>query len=232
MAERTEKRHGKKTIELRNDQLIFRFPGVHEEAELGIEFQRTLRIPDDNREYRLPPGLGRFPLSRVDDYPDNLPETWSQHGGVFLPMYQAEALWINFHGYYPMAVKIAAGKINAVTGEAWSKGLSEAPQDYMVVPEQPWLDGFCVEKGLIRQFVAMPLGEGYTPEEQLTGEAEHGGLQIAVYPMKRSKYEEMHHGILRDLEAPPAACAPLPDGDGVGAGRTHATGDIRGRIRH
>ena len=59
-----------------------------------------------------------------------------------------------------------------------------------MVPGQPWLDGFCVEKGLIRQFVAMPLGEGFTAEEQLTGEAEHGGLQIAVYPMKRSIYEE------------------------------------------
>ena len=182
MAKRTEKRNRKKTIELSNDQLIFRFPGVHREAELTIEFQRTLRIPDDNREHYLPPGLGRFPLSRVDDYPDNLPETWSQHGGVFLPMYQAEALWINFRTEYPMAVKIAAGKVNAVTGEVWSEGRSEAPQDYMVVPGQPWLDGFCVEKGLIRQFVAMPLGEGYTVEEQLTGEAEHGGAADCCLP--------------------------------------------------
>ncbi len=207
-----------KTIELRNDQLIFRFPEVHEDAELGIEFQRTLRIPDDNREHYLPPGLGRFPLSRVDDYPDNLPETWSQHGGVFLPMYQAEALWINFRADYPMAVKIAAGKINAVTGEAWEKGLTEGPQDYVLVPEQPWLDGFCVEKGLIRQFVAMPLGEGYSAEEQLTGEAENGGLQIAVYPMKRSEYEEMHRGILRDFKEAPAPCAPRPDEMGLAPG--------------
>ena len=201
MAKRT--RNGKKTIELRDDQLIFRFAAVHEEAEVEIGFQRTLRIPDDNREHYLPPGLGEFPLSRVDDYPDNLPEKWSRHGGVFLPMYQAEALWINFRADYPMAVKIAAGKVNAVTGEAWQEELSGEPQDYMVVPEQPWLDGFCVEKGLIRQFVAMPLGEGYSAEEQLTGEAEHGGLQIAVYPMKRSRYEEMHRGILRDFEEAP-----------------------------
>ena len=186
MANRT-----KKTIELKNDQIIFRFPEVHEDAKLAIEFQRTLRIPDDNRQYYLPPGLGTFPLSRVDDYPDNLPETWSQHGGVFTPMYQAEALWINFHGDYPMAVKIAVGKVNTVTGEAWEEELSGEPQDYLVVPGQPWLDGFCVEKGLIRQFVAMPLGKGYTAEEQLTGEAEHGGLQIAVYPMKRSIYEKL-----------------------------------------
>ena len=188
MANRTRKRH--KTIQMGSDQLIFRFPNVHEDAELRIGFQRTLRIPDDNREYRLPPGLGEFPLYRVDDYPDNLPHTWEEHGGVFLPMYQAEAMWIRFHADYPMAVKIAAGKINAVTGEAWKDELSDTPQDYLVVPEQPWLDGFCVEKGLIRQFVAMPLGEGYTAEEQLTGEAEHGGLQIAVYPMQASIYEE------------------------------------------
>ncbi len=212
MAKSTNRRNRKKTIELRNDQLIFRFPGVHEEAEVAIEFQRTLRIPDDNREHYLPPGLGRFPLSRVDDYPDNLPETWNQHGGVFTPMYQAEALWINFRADYPMAVKIAAGKINAVTGEAWEEELTRHPQDYAVVPEQPWLDGFCVEKGLIRQFVAMPLGEGYTVEEQLTGEAEHGGLQIAVYPMKRSKYEEMQRDKFIGFdEMPPLMCdAPQP----------------------
>jgi len=71
------------------------------------------------------------------------------------------------------------------------QAINEDPQDYAVIPEQPWLDGYCVDKGYIRQFVAMPLGEGFTAEEQLTGEAEHGGVQIIVYPMKRDKYEEM-----------------------------------------
>ena len=114
-----------------------------------------------------------------------------------LPMHQAEAMWLNFDSAYipehetsyPFAVKIAAGKIDAVTGENWTNGLHGLPQDYMVVPEQPWLDGFCVEKGMIRQFVAMPLGEGYTAEEQISGKAEHGGLQIIVYPMKREVFE-------------------------------------------
>lgn len=192
MAERAKKgnRKGRKTIMLTDDRLFFRFLGIHMIANLKIGFQRTLRIPDDSCEHYLPPGLGRFPLSRVDDYPHQLPDRWQQHGGVFFPMYQSEALWINFHGDYPMAVKIAAGKVNAVTGYPWNEELSDEPQDFVVVPGQPWLDGFCVEKGLIRQFVAMPLGKGYTAEEQLTGEAEHGGLQIAVYPMKRSVYEE------------------------------------------
>ncbi len=58
-----------------------------------------------------------------------------------------------------------------------------------MVPEQPWLDGFCVAKDVVRQFVAMPLGSGYSVEEQITGKPEHGGLQVLVYPMKKERYE-------------------------------------------
>ncbi|MDP6180792.1 MAG: hypothetical protein QGG48_12950, partial [Desulfatiglandales bacterium] len=167
-------------IELRDDQLVFTFPEVHPEARLTVEFQRTLRIPDDNREYQLPPGFGQFPLLHVDDHLKNLPSSWEKRGGVFLPMYQAEALWINFESDYPFAVKVAAGKVDAVTGNSWTDDLENPLQNYLVVPDQPWLDGFCVSKGKIRQFVAMPLGEGYTAEEQITGKAEHGGMQIIV----------------------------------------------------
>lgn len=59
-----------------------------------------------------------------------------------------------------------------------------------MVPDQPWLDGYCIGEGVIRQFVAMPLGSGNSAEEQLTGKAEHGGLQIEVFPMKRSAFEK------------------------------------------
>jgi hypothetical protein len=130
-------------------------------------------------------------MSHVEDFRARLPASWHEHGGVFLPMYQAEALWISFRGHYPCAIKVAAGKINAVSGEEWKPGLTLEPQNYLVVPDQPWLDGFSVNKGQIRQFVAMPLGEGYTAEEQLTGAAQHGGLQIAVCPMTREHYERI-----------------------------------------
>jgi hypothetical protein len=180
-------------VELNNNELVFRFSDVHEDAVCRIDFQRTLRIPDDNKEYPLPPGLGSFPMEHVEDYSDRLPPSWSTHGGALLPMYQAEAMWLSFSSDsgFPFAVKIAAGKINAVTGETWRNELVKQPQDYVVIPDQPWLDGFCVQKGLIRQFVAMPLGQGYTAEEQISGTAEHGGLQIVVYPMKKERYLEM-----------------------------------------
>jgi hypothetical protein len=157
-----------------------------------------LRIPDDGKTYPLPPGLGRFPLRHVDDHAATVPTRWMEHGGVLLPMYQAEALWLHFdadfvaeHGTaYPFAIKVATGKVDAVSGKAWSEGLHRHPQDYLVAPPQPWLDGYCVKKGHIRQFVAMPLGAGYSAEEQVTGKAEHGGLQIMVHPMKWAAFEE------------------------------------------
>ncbi len=184
-------------IELKNDRLAFSFPEVHPHAGLSIDFQRTLRIPDDDKTYPLPPGLGRFPLCHVDDHADTVPSGWLEHGGVMMPMFQSEALWLFFqtgydperHASYPCAIKIATGKIDAVTGKDWSNGLHRGPQDYMVAPRQLWLDGYCVEKGVIRQFVAMPLGAGYSAEEQITGKAEHGGIQIVVYPMKREVFE-------------------------------------------
>jgi hypothetical protein len=184
-------------IELKQNQLVFSFPEIHKHCKLAIEFQRTLRIPDDGRDYPLPPGLGRFALAHVDDHAENVPAKWRRHGGVLLPMFQSEAMWLNFHASrgggsaYPFAIKIATGKINAINGEPWKEGLEEDPQGHAVAPEQPWIDGYCVERGKVRQFVAMPLGEGYTAEEQLTGQAEHGGIQIEVFPMKRSRYEKL-----------------------------------------
>ncbi len=44
-------------ITLENDELVFRFPEVHEHAVCQINFQRTLRIPDDDKTYPLPAGL-------------------------------------------------------------------------------------------------------------------------------------------------------------------------------
>ncbi len=202
-------------IELKKDALIFSFPEVHGAASFRVDFQRTLRIPDDGRHHFLPPGLGRFPLRLVDDFAARTPPAWLAHGGIVLPMYQSEALWLNFTPFedvktlegiqapyadghwvdggpafgYPFALKVATGKVNAVTGEAWANGLHDDPQDYVVIPQQPWLDGYCVERDVVRQFVAMPLGSGYSAEEQITGAAEHGGIQLIAYPMKREAYE-------------------------------------------
>jgi hypothetical protein len=247
-------------LTLEHNRLTVRFPEIHKDAVCHIEFQRTLRIPDDNRSHKLPPGLGRFDLAHVDDYADKLPAAWQKRGGVFLPMHQAEAMWIKFDSAYPFAVKIASGKINAVTGKPWtpnlcgplsrpahlqrkpvdpwhdilnraankpsepfgedfpkvwlgtpeanppnplnirySEPLVGGEQDYVSLPKQQWVDGFCVGEGQVRQFVAMPMGQGYTVEEKITGEAIHGGLQIIIYPLKPEFYRPAPRTVLRSF---------------------------------
>lgn len=190
----------KNYIEIKKDRLQFVFGELGQDEQLDINFHRTLRIPDDNKKYALPPSLGSFPLNHVEDYANKIPEAWSEHGGIFFPMYQAEAMWMSFSSSNgrPYAIKVATGKVNAVSGETWDNKLhgkdsarGEGKPDYMVAPKQPWLDGFNVGKGTIRQFVAVPLDSGYTVEEQVTGKAEHGGLQIIVYPMKDEMWKKM-----------------------------------------
>jgi len=206
-------------ITLENNQLVFRFPEVHPEARGSINFQRTLRIPDDGNTYPLPPGMGSFPLHHVEDYANKVPPTWRNHGGVFMPMYQSEALWISLRGHYPIALQIAAGKINAVNGEPWQEDMQFNPQGYVVTGKQPWLEGFCVEKDIIRQFVAAPLGKGITVEEQVTGKAEFGGIQIKAWPLKREVWEahmRSREEVLSDLQDVRFCLAPKEMGLGMG----------------
>jgi hypothetical protein len=184
-------------IELKRETLEFSFPEVHPEAKCRIQFQRTMRIPDNDQTHHLPPSFGSFPLHHIDDF-SSIPKAWQDRGGVFLPMYQSEAMWISFDSDYPCAIKIAAGKINAVTGDAWCDELRTKKQDYIITPDQPWLDGFNVANDTVRQFVAMPLGEGFTAEEQITGVAEFGGLQILVSPMKKERYEQKQKQLAND----------------------------------
>jgi hypothetical protein len=158
----------------------------------SVTFQRTLRIPDDGNTYPLPPGLGEFPVCKVQDYENKVPPTWKEHGGVFIPMYQREAMWLGFQGVHwrPNAAKIAIGKINAISGKPWNQKLVANEEDYIVCPTQPWLDGINAGDGYIRQFIAMPLGMGYTVEGQVTGKEEFGGIQIIVFDPKPNKFPD------------------------------------------
>jgi hypothetical protein len=204
-------------VRVKHDALVF----GDEQYPFQINFQRTLRIPDDGKTYPLPPGLGSFPIRRVNDYADRVPEHWRKHGGVFIPMYQREALWIRFQTRYwkPNAVKVAIGKVNAVSGGEWDQKLhpptekrknGEPERDYLVCPPQPWLDGINAGEGFIRQFVAMPLGMGYTVEAQVTGKEEHGGIQIIVYEPKPGKFPDDPPPVYGAAGPVVASAAPMP----------------------
>ncbi|MEV1080172.1 hypothetical protein AB0I98_18260 [Streptomyces sp. NPDC050211] len=165
---------------VRIDGNTLRLPGG-----VAVRFIRTLRLPETGT-HALPPGLGEFPVRRVADYPDTVPEQWRSRGGVMLPVYLREAMWLSFAGTTePAALQVGVGKVCAVSGRPWSDRLSRKPQNYVVLPRQPWLDGINSGKGTVRQFVAVPLGMGATVEGQVTGEEVWGGVQLQSFPLNK-----------------------------------------------
>jgi hypothetical protein len=192
---------------VRIDGNTLRLPGG-----VAVRFIRTLRLPETGT-HPLPPGLGEFPVRRVADYADRVPEAWRARGGVMLPVYLREAMWLSFAGTSePAALQVGVGKVCAVSGRPWSDRPSRGPQNYVVLPRQPWLDGINSGTGTVRQFVAVPLGLGATVEGQVTGEEVWGGVQLQSFPLNdrelaRWREEE------RRRQAPPA---PAPPG-GYGA---------------
>ncbi|KAI1769829.1 hypothetical protein F4818DRAFT_310234 [Hypoxylon cercidicola] len=210
---------------LGGDAIIVNFvptdAGAHNPQELSITFQRTIRVPDNAGTSQLPPGLGRFPLFKVRDYASRLPPEMTAKGGVFLPMYQTEAMWIRFTANSPFMIKIYAGGVNVVSGEHSTKedtietklrrlklmDEKKSIQDYLVVPDQLWIDGMATSPGIVSQFVAMPMGEGYSVEAQLTGKEVVGGLQFEITPtIPEETMDEMDRRYRK-------AGLPTPDGN-------------------
>ncbi|KAF8162859.1 hypothetical protein B0H34DRAFT_794627 [Crassisporium funariophilum] len=155
-------------------------------GEVEFLFHRTLRVPDTNKVNKLPPSLGQFHLQPVSKYAYNLPDSIVTKGGFIMPMFQREALWVAFKAKRDKpAVKVSVGGVNAISGVA--KNMPSPPdsdQDYVVAGLQPWLDGIMTEEGIVRQFVAMPLGKGYTVEEQVTGKTENSSFQFDIFPQR------------------------------------------------
>jgi hypothetical protein len=133
-------------------------------------------------------------------------------------MRRAEALWLGFEApwWKPHALKIGIGGIDAVSGDTFEPAtLAAEPQDYVVVPDQPWLDGINAGDGFIRQFVAVPLGEGLMVEAQLTGVEEQGGLTLSLFSPRPGRFPDEPPE--REMHGPPdvvACAAPM----GLGAG--------------
>ncbi|MGW3498930.1 hypothetical protein [Streptomyces sp. NPDC001020] len=148
-----------------------------------VRFIRTLRLPEAGT-HALPPGLGEFPVRRVEDYARTVPDEWRARGGVMLPVYLREAMWLSFGASEPAALQVGVGKVCAVSGRPWSSRLDRDPQNYVVLPRQPWLDGINSGRGTVRQFVAVPLGLGATVEGQVTGEEVWGGVQLQTFRLK------------------------------------------------
>jgi hypothetical protein len=201
-------------VKIVRDQLVL--------GSVTVGFQRTLRIPETGL-HPLPPGLGRFPLRRVADYPDTAPAEWLSRGGVMLPIYQREAMWLSFKASEPTALQVGVGKVCAVSGLPWIEHLVKDPQNYVALPDQPWLDGINAGDGFVRQFVAVPLGSGATVEGQVTGQETHGGVQLRAVGLTEQALVEWRAAQASRTQCSPDlmldGLLPAPSADmGLGAG--------------
>jgi Ubiquitin family len=112
-------------------------------------------------------------------------------------------MWISFNCQQPFAVKVFVGGINVVTGESKRKtpemvkcqqerfANNESMQDYVVPPDQLWLDGIATMDGKVMQFIATPVGTGYSVEAQVTGEDKIAGVQFEITPKLPDPYHTM-----------------------------------------
>ena len=164
-----------------------------------IEFRRTFRIPDDDNTYHLPEGVSNFSLFETSAF-EKMPHSlhWQAKGGLFFSIYQREALCLTFSydelGFnggenscrygFEFAIKVYAGGINAVS-RAVVGGEDELEQGYIIIPPQRRLGGLITGPEEAKQFVSMPLGSGYTVEQQLTGKENIGGIQFKIIPRYR-----------------------------------------------
>ncbi|KAG1871753.1 hypothetical protein DFJ58DRAFT_762246 [Suillus subalutaceus] len=104
-------------------------------------------------------------------------------GGLFFAMYQREAMWLQFNSKKKFAIRIYVGGPmipNMAYSAQAAKWRCEKKQDYIIVPEQPWVDGIATGPGIVKQFVAVPYGSGYSIESP--GRRKTGGIQFEVIP--------------------------------------------------
>ncbi|KAF3923861.1 hypothetical protein ABW21_db0206816 [Orbilia brochopaga] len=176
---------------------------IRVDDNLEIRFHRTIRVPDNQQVSGLPPDLGAMTLTNVKHLSSQLPPEMKAKGGLLLGMHQNEAMWISFKARSrgpKYAIKIFAGGINVISGEPETETTAtklrrqnllaeeKSVQDYVIAPDQLWLDGIATAAGHVRQFIATSLGDGLTVEGQTTGSEDNGGLQFEITPQETHDY--------------------------------------------
>lgn len=100
-------------------------------------------------------------------------------------------------------MKIYAGNVNVISGQTYQEDFpsilerqnagaeAKSLQDYIVVPQQQWLDGIATAPGIVGQFCAVPSGSHYSVEAQLTGQDAVSGLMFEITPAKTQINREL-----------------------------------------
>lgn len=178
----------------------------------AVSFLRTLREPETGAP-DMSWVLGGFPVRRVVDHPDTVPEQWRARGGVMLPVYPQEAVVLAFdRTEEPTALQVGAGTGCAVSGGPWSDRLSRKPQNYLVLPRQRWFTPVGPDRGTVRRLGAALLGLGARAKGRAAGEEVGNSLQLRSFPLTDGALTAWH----RSEEQRRLAVEWLPQPYGVG----------------
>ena len=68
---------------------------------------RTIRVPEDGKEYSLPRGLKSFPLYDMQSFKSRLPTDLATQGGIFLPMYREFKFLLRYKFSFSLVVTVS-----------------------------------------------------------------------------------------------------------------------------
>lgn len=112
--------------------------------DINITFQRTPQTTASNC-LGEPSSFGALPLAEMDD-------------AVVVPVASEEAFWLGFEvppSHPPLCLRISVFNkitVDATTGEPWCDALQSVPQNYLVCPPQPAINGVRDKTGIFKCF--------------------------------------------------------------------------------
>ena len=110
-----------------------------------------------------------------------------------------DAFWIGFEADPELnfAVTIDLDGRNALSGErGWSRGLTHNPKNFLLIPDQPWLDARVGQDGSLQQLIP-----SFGEEVRAVGIATGAEIRLTVYPIPSADLE---------FKQPPQAQGPQP----------------------
>ncbi|KAF7912309.1 uncharacterized protein EAF01_001330 [Botrytis porri] len=175
---------------------------------LDILFRHTLRVPESDNGFRVPPDFGPFPIYPIVVYKDKISQSIPKNDVIFIPIYQQEAMWIHFESRGIFAVKVIVDGVNAVSGEPYKEILSVDPRrlasiyenksvhDYIIAGtiSQRCLDAIKIKGDEIMKFVAAPIpNHTVPPSTESSIEATDGTrrVQFEIVPRRISELDRI-----------------------------------------
>jgi len=171
-------------------------------VELGgmarVVLRKCARVPTDGLSHPLPSKGPHFPIFDVSEFTSEADNTTSllpaglADGTALIPMYQKEALWMDFNVREPVALKCVCNGNNVLTGQTDVPLLMKikkshiwppnAQQNYMILPQQRWLGNRNAGEGQMAQFVPAPLDDASAADAQMSGAASNA-IKISAFPL-------------------------------------------------